>query len=88
MECYDRIIRSHAILNSHKFGISDNLCKVYNIVHDIMQFRAQINNTISKKCYSNTKTRTYHGVGQEAGNRDTKWKFKSITIIEIVEEVS
>ena len=36
MGCYGRIIRSHTILNSRKFGIPDNTCKVYSIAHDIM----------------------------------------------------
>ena len=30
--CYDRIIRSHAILNSRKFGIPDNICRLYSIL--------------------------------------------------------
>ena len=31
--CYDRIIRSHAVLNSRKFHITDNICKFYSISH-------------------------------------------------------
>ena len=54
MGCYDRIIRSHAIFNSRKFGILDNICKVYSIAHNLMKFRTQINNSISKKSYSST----------------------------------
>ena len=42
MTWYGRIIRSHAILNSRKFGIPDNFYKVYSIEHDIMKFRTQI----------------------------------------------
>ena len=36
MGCYDRIIQSHAILNSHTYGIPNNICKVYSIAHDLM----------------------------------------------------
>ena len=39
MGCYDRIIRSHAILNSRKFGIPNNIFKMYSIAHDMMQFK-------------------------------------------------
>ena len=38
MGCYDRIIRSHAILNSRKFDIPNDICKVYSIAHGLMQF--------------------------------------------------
>ena len=68
MGCYDRIIRSHAILNSRKFGIPDNICKVYSIAHDLMQFKNQINNSVSKTSYSSTDNLKYHGAGQGAGN--------------------
>ena len=86
MGYYDRIIRSHAILNSRKFGIPDNVCKVYDTAHDFMRFRTQINNTISKKSYSSTKTLICHGIGQGTGNGGTKWKFISIPMMEVVEE--
>ena len=86
MGCYDRIIRSHAIPNSCKFGIPDNICKVYSIAHNLMKFRTQINNSISKKSYSNTDKLKYHGAGQGVGNGGTNWTF--IPMIEVVEEVS
>ena len=60
MRFYGRIIRSHTILNSRNFGITDNTCKFYSIAHDIIKFRTQINDTISKKSYSSTKKLTYH----------------------------
>ena len=86
--CIDRIIRSHAILNSRKFGIPDNICKVYSIAHDLIKFRTQMNITISKKSYSSTKTLTYYGVGQGTGNGGTKWTFISIPMMKVVENVS
>ena len=88
MGCYDRIIRSHAILNSRKFKIPDNMCKVYSIAHDLMQFKTQINNSVSKKSYSSTDKLKCRGAGQRAGNGGTKWTFISIPMIEVVEEVS
>ena len=88
MGYYDRIIRSHAILNIRKFGIPNNICKVYIIAHNLMEFRTQINNSISKKSYSSTKKLQCHGAGQGTGNRGTKWTFISIPMIEVVEEVS
>ena len=29
MRCYNRIIRPHAILNSRKFGIPENVCQLH-----------------------------------------------------------
>ena len=72
MGCYDRIIRIHAILNSRKFGIPNNICKVYSIAHDMMQFKTQINNSISKTSYSSSANLIYHGAGQGTGNGGTK----------------
>ena len=88
MECYDKIIRSHAILNSRNFGIPDNICKVYSIAHKLMKFRTQINNSISKKSYSSIDKLQCHRVGQGAGNGGTKLTFISTPMIEIVEAVS
>ena len=34
--CYDRIIRTHATINSHKFYIPDNIYKLYLKAHDNM----------------------------------------------------
>ena len=64
MEWYDRIIRGHAILNSRKFGIPDNGCKLHIITNNLLKFRTQINNTISKQSYSSSKKLTHHCVGQ------------------------
>ena len=38
MGCYDVIIRTHVILNSRKFGIPDNICKLHLKAHDNMNF--------------------------------------------------
>ena len=48
----DRIVEGHTILNSRKFGIPGNVCKLHIIAHDLIQSRTQINNTISKESYS------------------------------------
>ena len=42
MGCYNRIIRNHAILNSRKFGIKDNICKLHCNTHNRIQFKNQI----------------------------------------------
>ena len=87
MGYYDRIIRSHVILNIRKFGFPNNICKVYSIAHDLMQFRTQINNNISKTSYSNTADLICHGAGQGAGNGSTNWTFISIPMIAVVEDI-
>ena len=88
MGCYDRIIQSHAILNNRKFGIPNNICKVYSIAHGMIQFKTQINNSISKTSYSNTATLICHGAGQGAGNGRTNCTFINIPMIVVVEDVS
>ena len=88
MSCYYRIIRSHAILNSRKFGIPDNIFKVYSIAYDMMQFKTQINNNISKTSYSSSAELICHGEGQGAGNGGINWIFISIPMIAVVEDVS
>ena len=88
MGCYDRIIRSHTILNRRKFGIPNNIYKVYSIAHVLMQFKTQINNNISKTSYSSTAELICHGAGQGVGNGGTDWTFISIPMITVVEDVS
>ena len=88
MGCYDRIIRSHAILSSRKFGIPDNICKVYSIAYDLMHFKPQINNNISMTSYSSTAELICHEADQGVGNSGTNWTFISILIIAVVEDVS
>ena len=46
--CYDRIIRSHIILNNRKFGIPNNIYRLYSITHDKILFKLIINNRIFK----------------------------------------
>ena len=88
MGCYDRIIHSHAILNSRKLDIPNNICKVYSIAHDIIKFRIQINNNTSKTSYSSTADLICHRAGQGAENDGTNWTFISIPIIVVIEDVS
>ena len=83
MGCYDRIIRGHATLSSKTFLIPDNICKVYSIAHNKMEFKPQINNKISSIEYTNTEDLLIHGIGQGAGNGGTKWNFTSVPIIKI-----
>ena len=71
MGCYDRIIRTHAIISSHKFGIPDNICKIHLKAHDNMEFKNQINNNSSKITYKSTKQLTMHGQGKDTGNMET-----------------
>ena len=60
---------------------------MYSIAHDMMQFKTQINNSISKISYSSTANLIYHGAGQRAGNGGTNWEFISIPMIAVVEDV-
>ena len=86
--CYDRIIRSHAILNSRKFGIPNNICRLYSITNDKMVFKLIINNGISKGDNRSSKTQKLHGAGQGAGNGGTQWTFISIPMIDTIDKVA
>ena len=83
-----KIIRCHAILNSRKLRIPDKVCKLHSIARDLIQFRTQINNSISKQIYSSSKELIFHGVGQGIRNEYTYWTFISIRMMEDVEDVS
>ena len=86
--CYDRIIRTHTIINSRKFGIPDNICKLHQTAHDRMEFKNQINNNTSQITYKSTKILPMHGQGQGAGNGGTHWMFISVPMMDIVDKVA
>ena len=88
MGFYDRIIRSHVILNSRKSRIPDNVCKLHIRVHNNMQFRNQINQTISDIHYKSTTDLPIHGAGQGTKNGGTHWYFISIPVMKIVESIA
>ena len=62
IDCYDCIIKSHAFLNSRKFEISDNICKLYSATHNKMVFKLELNG-ISQQAYSSTSQTILHGIG-------------------------
>ena len=61
MGCYDRIIRTHATIDSQIFSIPDNICKLHQTAHDRMEFKNQINNNTSQITYKSTKKLPMHG---------------------------
>ena len=87
MGCYDRIIRNHAILNSRKYNIPDNVCKVHPIAHDKMKFRNRIGNKISDIIYTSTTELELYWAGQGTGDGGTLWTFISVPIMETVEQI-
>ena len=68
MGYYDRVIRNHAILNSKKYDIPNNVCKVHSIAQDKMKFRNRIGIKIFDIIYTNTEELELHGTGQGTGN--------------------
>ena len=86
MECYDRIIRNHAILNSKKYDIPENVSKVDSIAHDKIKFRNRIGNKLSNITYTSTEEMELHGSGQGTGNGGIHWTFTSIPMMERVEQ--
>ena len=88
MDCYDRIIRGRAIINSRKFKIPDNICKGYSKMYDNTTVKTQLNNRISKLEYKSIDRMILDGAGQGVGNGGTKWRFISIPMMEVVEEVA
>ena len=86
MGCYDRIICNHTTLNSRKYNIPENLCKVHSIAHDKMKFRNRIGNKVSNITYTSTEELKLHGAGQWTGNEGTHWTFISVPMMETVEQ--
>ena len=87
MGYYDRIIRSHAILNVRKFGILENIYKIYSVTCDKMVFKLQLNG-ISQQGYSNTWPKNLHDVGQGSSNGRSKWTFIGIQMMNIVAQTA
>ena len=46
---YDRIIHNHANLNNKKFLIPDNICNLYYVTHNNIDFLIQLHRGLSKK---------------------------------------
>ena len=88
MGCYDRIIRTHATINSRKFCIPNNICKLHLKTHDNIEFKNQINNNTSKITYKRTKELSIHGQGQGIDNGRTYLTFISVQMMEIVDKVA
>ena len=88
MGCYDRIIRTNATINSQKFVIPDNICKLHQTAHDRMEFKNQINNNTSQITYKSTEKLPMHGQEQGAGNGGTHWMFISVPMMDIVDNVA
>ena len=65
MGCYDRIIRNHAMLNSRKHGISENMYKMHCNTHDNMIYKNQIKNKISELTYTSTEELILHVIRQD-----------------------
>ena len=65
MGYYDRIIRNHAMLNSRKHGISENVYKMHCNAHDNMIYKNQIKNKISELTYTSTEELRIHSIGQD-----------------------
>ena len=88
MGCSDHIIHNHTILNSCKYGISNNACKVHAKVYDQMTFKNRVGNQVSNTIYKNTTELELHGVDQATGNGGIHWTFISVPMMEILEQVT
>ena len=86
MGCYDRIIRNHAVLNSRKYNIPENVCKVYSIAHDKMKYRNKIGNKESNITYTSIEELELHEAGQGTDNGGTHWTFIIVPMMETVEQ--
>ena len=84
--CFDRIINSHAMLNSRKFEVPDKICKVYSATLQNTEYRVQTALDISKQSYSHSELYAIHGNGQGAGSSGTVWVYISVSIMSTLDK--
>ena len=58
---YDKNFRNYTILNSRKFRIPNNICKIHCYSHDNIQFNNQIRTQISRTIYKRIIKLVSHG---------------------------
>ena len=66
--CFDRIVMDHVIINSRKYCIPKNMCKVQIRTQSQMIYKTQTQTHIPHISYTKIKTLPIHGVGQELDN--------------------
>ena len=69
--CFDRIINSHAMLNSRKFEVPDKICQMQSTTLRNTEYRVQIALGTSTQYYKHSATDPIHGNGQGARSSGT-----------------
>ena len=74
--CFDRIINSHAMLNSRKFEGPDKICQMYSTTLRNIEYRVQTVLDTFTNHYKHSELYRIHGNGQGAGSFGTNWIYK------------
>ena len=81
MGWYDRIIKNHVIINSRKYGIPENVCKLHSTTHEKVYYKTKNNSNIS---YTTATNHTPRSMGQCSSNGSSHWIFISIPMMEMI----
>ena len=77
----DRIINSHAILNSRKFVVPDKICQIYSSTFRSTEYRIQtVLGTSTQHC-KHTTSDPIHGNDQGEGSSGTNWVYVRVPIM-------
>ena len=86
--CFDRMIPSHSMLNSRKFGVPD---QVYNLhaktLTNTKYYIKTALGTSTTSCTSTEESKIY-GQGQGIGSSGTSWTFISVLLTTTLEKSS
>ena len=75
---FDRMIPSHSMLNSRKFGVPYQVCTLHVKTLNNTKYYIKTALDTSKTSYKSTEDSTIYGQGQGAGSSGTSWTFISV----------
>ena len=86
--CFDRMIPSHSMLNSRKFGVPDQVCTLHARTLENTKYFIKPALGTSTKSYQSTKDSKIYGQGQGAGSSGSSWTFISVPMMTTLEKSS
>ena len=84
--CFDRIIKSHAMLSSRKFKVLDKIYNIHSTTLHNTEYRVQTALGSSQNHYKNSLSSSLHGNDQDSGSSGTNWVYISVPIMSTLEK--
>ena len=84
--CFDRMIPSHSMLNSLKFGVPDQVCTLHARNLNNIKYYIKTALGTSTKSYQSTEESKIYGQRQGAGSSGTSWTFISVPMMSTLEQ--